>query len=385
LAALTGIGPLSTDMYLPSLPDISAKLDATYSETQLTISSYLIGFALGQLIYGPFADRFGRKPVLLIGLAVYCAASFLCAFAQSIEMLMIARALQAAGACSGMVLARAMVRDLYSGARAGRELSLMATVMALAPVIAPVFGGVLQILFGWRASFVALTATGLLIALAIWLLLPETLERRGHPLSVSGLLRSYRDFLSDRSFLAHVGLAVFVFAGLFAWISGSSFVLQDLYGLTSFSFGLAFALGSVGYMTGAALAAKFVGRYGLGAVSGAGAAAATIGGLLMVAAVALDLRSAFALVVPAALYLGGMGGVLGQAIAGAMHPYRDRAGAASSLIGFIQQTLSAIVGVGVGQMLGQSAMPMAAAIAACGAITLAIWLATRGVRAQALH
>jgi len=372
-------------MYLPSLPDISAKLDATYAETQLTISSYLIGFALGQLIYGPFADRFGRKPVLLIGLAVYCAASFLCAFAQSIEMLMIARALQAAGACSGMVLARAMVRDLYSGARAGRELSLMATVMALAPVIAPVFGGVLQILFGWRASFVALTATGLLIALAIWLLLPETLERRGHPLSVSGLLRSYRDFLSDRSFLAHVGLAVFVFAGLFAWISGSSFVLQDLYGLSSFSFGIAFALGSVGYMTGAALAAKFVGRYGLNAVSGAGAAAAATGGLLMVAAVALDLRSAFALVVPAALYLGGMGGVLGQAIAGAMHHYRERAGAASSLIGFIQQTLSAIVGVGVGHMLGQSAMPMAATIGACGTITLLIWLATRGVRARALR
>jgi len=384
LAALTGIGPLSTDMYLPSLPDISNRLEATTAQTQLTISAYLVGFAIGQLLYGSASDRFGRKPVLLTGLLIYCAASFLCAFAWSIEMLMLARALQAVGACSGIVLARAIVRDLYSGARAGRELSLMGMVMALAPVLAPVAGGVLQTLFDWRANFVALTASGLLIVLVVWLLLPETLPRRSPALKLTGMLRSFGGFLRDGNFLAHTGLVVFVFAGLFAWISGSSFVLQDIYGQSAFDFGIAFALGSVGYMAGSALAAKFVGRYGIGTVSGCGAAAAAIGGLLMVGAVVLDIRSGFAMVVPMGLYLAGMGGVLGQAIAGALQPYHDRAGAASSLLGFIQQSVSAIVGVAIGHMLGDSAMPMAAGVAICGSITFAIWLMTRGVRARAL-
>ena len=385
LAALTGIGPLSTDMYLPSLPDISNRLDATTAQTQLTISTYLVGFAIGQLLYGAASDRFGRKPVLTAGLLIYCAASFLCAFAWSIEMLMLARALQAVGACAGIVVARAIVRDLYSGARAGRELSLMGMVMALAPVVAPLAGGVLQTLFGWRANFVALTASGLLIVVAIWLLLPETLPRRSPALKLTGMLRSFGGFLRDGNFLAHTGLVVFVFAGLFAWISGSSFVLQDIYGQSAFDFGIAFALGSVGYMAGSALAAKFVGRYGIDTVSGAGAAAAATGGLLMVGAVALDIRSGFALVLPMALYLAGMGGVLGQAIAGAMQPYHDRAGAASSLLGFIQQSVSAVVGVVIGHMLGDSAMPMAAGVAICGCLTLAIWVTTRGVRARGLH
>jgi DHA1 family bicyclomycin/chloramphenicol resistance-like MFS transporter len=385
LAALTGIGPLSTDMYLPSLPDISNRLDATTAQTQLTISAYLVGFAIGQLLYGSASDRFGRKPVLLTGLLVYCAASFLCAFAWSVEMLMLARALQAVGACSGIVVARAVVRDLYSGARAGRELSLMGMVMALAPVIAPVIGGVLQTLFGWRANFVTLTAAGLLIVFAIWLLLPETLVKRSPALKLSAMLRNFSGFLRDGNFLAHTGLVVSVFAGLFAWISGSSFVLQDIYGQSAFDFGIAFAVGSVGYMAGTALAAKFVGRYGIGTVSGFGAAAAAAGGLLMVGAVALDIRSGFALVLPMALYLGGMGGVLGQAIAGAMQPYHDRAGAASSLLGFIQQSVSAVVGVLIGHMLGDSAMPMAAGIAICGCMTLAIWAATRDVRARGLR
>ena len=198
------------------------------------------------------------------------------------------------------------------------------------------------------------------------------------------MLRSFGGFLRDGSFLAHTGLVVFVFAGLFAWISGSSFVLQDLYGQSAFEFGMAFAIGSVGYMTGSALAAKFVGRYGIDTVSGFGAAAAAIGGMLLVGAVVFDFRSGFTLVLPMALYLAGMGGVLGQAIAGALQPYRERAGAASSLLGFTQQSLSAVVGVVIGHMLDDSAMPMAAGVAICGCITLAIWVTTRGVRARAL-
>ena len=178
LAALSAIGPLTTDMYLPSLPDIARLLNASTAQVQLTISAYLIGFAVGQIFYGPLADRHGRKPVLLGAMALYCAASLACALSTSIEMLIAARALQALGGSGGIVLARAIVRDLYSGARAGRELSLIGAVMALAPVLAPLLGGVLQTGFGWRSVFFTLVGGGLLGAAIVWPLLPETLAQR---------------------------------------------------------------------------------------------------------------------------------------------------------------------------------------------------------------
>jgi len=161
LAALSAIGPLTTDMYLPSLPDIARQLGSSTAQVQLTISAYLIGFAVGQIFYGPVSDRHGRKPVLLVALALYCVASLACAHSTSIEMLILARFVQALGGSGGIVLARAVVRDLYSGVRAGRELSLISSVMALAPVLAPVVGGILQTGFGWRSIFVTLVAAGL--------------------------------------------------------------------------------------------------------------------------------------------------------------------------------------------------------------------------------
>jgi DHA1 family bicyclomycin/chloramphenicol resistance-like MFS transporter len=384
LAAMTAIGPLSTDMYLPSLPAIAHAFDSSTAQAQFTISSYLVGFAIGQLIYGPVSDRYGRKPVLLAAVAVYCAASFGCMVSTSIDMLIVFRTLQALGGCGGVVLARAVVRDLYSGARAGRELSLISMVMALAPVVAPLIGGVVQTGFGWRGNFVVLTASGLLIAAAVWWRLPETLATRAPASSPLAMVRAFGGFLRDGNFLANTGLVVLVFSGLFAWISASAFVLQDLYGLSSFAFGIAFAVGSGGFMAGSAIASRYVGRLGLDRVIGMGAAAQTIGGGLMIVALALGLRSAASLVVPMAIYLSGLGLVLPQAMAGAMQPYRDRAGAASSLLGFLQQTGAALCGVIVGQLLGDSAWPMAVAIALTGVASLILWMTTRGIRQRAL-
>src|SRR5690242_10006153 len=191
LAALTAVGPLTTDMYLPSLPDIARQLGASSAQVQLTISAYLIGFAAGQIIYGPVSDRHGRKPVLIGAIALYCAASLACALSTSIDMLIVARAFQALGGSGGIVLTRAIVRDIYSGARAGRELSVIASVMALAPVLAPVAGGIIQTVFGWHAVFLVLVAAGIVGAGIVWLLLPETLTMRAeHPVSLSSMLRS---------------------------------------------------------------------------------------------------------------------------------------------------------------------------------------------------
>ena len=384
LAGLSAVGPLTTDMYLPSLPDIARLLGASSAQVQLTISAYLIGFAAGQIIYGPVSDRHGRKPVLIGAIALYCAASLACALSTSIEMLIVARAFQALGGSGGIVLTRAIVRDIYSGAHAGRELSVIGSVMALAPVLAPVLGGLIQTAFGWRMTFLALVGAGFAGAAVVWALLPETLNTRAtEPVSLPSMLRSYRIVGRNRAYLAYLSIAAASYAGLFAWISGSAFVLQDLYGLAPFDFGVAFALGSVGYMAGSAIAARLVIRLGLDGVLGLGGCACAAGGLAMVAAVAFGLVSSMSLVLPMAVYLAGLGMVLPQGIAGAMTPFPERAGAASSLFGFLQQTAAAVCGAAVGWFLGQSAWPLALGVATMGFATLGLWLATRGLRAHA--
>jgi DHA1 family bicyclomycin/chloramphenicol resistance-like MFS transporter len=388
LAALSAVAPLTTDMYLPSLPNIAQQLSASTAQVQLTISAYLIGFALGQIFYGPLSDRHGRKPVLLCAVALYCVASLVCALSTSVEMLIVARFAQALGGSGGVVLARAIVRDLYSGARAGRELSLIGSVTALAPVLAPVVGGILQTGFGWRSIFVTLVIAGLASGGMVWLRLPETLATRAaEPISPVNMLKSYRVVARHPAFLAYLGISTASYAGLFAWISGASFVLQNLYGLTPFNFGIAFALGSIGYMTGTLIAARLVARLGLDGIIGLGSVAVSIGGLGMVAAVALGLTSAISLVLPVAVYLAGLGMVLPQTIAGAMTPFPERAGTASALLGFIQQSAAALCGAVVGWLLGANAWPMAIAVAVMGCTTLAIWLSTRRLRARfaAMH
>jgi DHA1 family bicyclomycin/chloramphenicol resistance-like MFS transporter len=384
LAALSAIGPLTTDMYLPALPDIVRLLDGTTAEGQLTISAYLIGFAAGQVIYGPLSDRHGRKPVLFGAVVLYCFASLICALSTSIEMLIAARALQALGGCGGIVLARAVVRDLYSGSRAGRELSLIGSVMALAPLLAPVAGGIMHTAFGWRSVFFTLVLAGISGVAAIWLLLPETLAKRAaEPVSFGSMLRSYRVVARNAAYLAYAGLATTSYAGLFAWISVSSFVLQNIYGLNPFNFALAFSIGSLGYMSGAIFAARLVVRIGIDGMIGIGSVAMAAGGFAMVGAVALGSTSWLSLVLPMALYLAGLGLVLPQSIAGAMTPFPDRAGAASALLGFAQQVVAALCGVVVGQLLGHTAWPLAIAVALMGGASLLLWLVTGAVRARA--
>ena len=381
LSLLIGVAPMSVDMYLASLPDIGRSLRASDAQVQLTLSFFLIGFAVGQVIYGPLSDRHGRRPVLLAALFVFTLASVVCALSPTIEILIAARLVQAVGGAGTVVLARTVVRDVYEGALVARELSRMAAVMALAPLVGPMIGGVLQTFFGWRSNFMVLIGLGVVAAALVGLMLQETLRVRApEPVSLASIIRSYRRFLGNRAFIAYLGITVCTFGGLFAWISGSAFVLQNLYGLTALAFGIMFAIGSAGYLIGTWFAAFIVPRIGLDRTLGFGCIAMAAGGIACLLALSLFASSALALVLSVALFLAGLGLALPQAQAGALLPFPDRAGAASSLLGFCQQTAGAVVGAIVVLLLGQSAWPLAAAMAVMGIGALVLWALTRSVR-----
>lgn len=384
LAMLTGLGPLSVDMYLASLPDIARLLNAPTAQVQLTISVYLVGLACAQVFFGPLSDRRGRRPVLLSALGAYVLASLACSLATSIEALIAARFLQALGGSGTMVLARAIVRDIYDGVRLARELSRMAAIMAVAPLVAPLAGGALQTLFGWRSNFVVLFMVAGIAWVMVFLLLPETLRQRApEPYSIASTLRSYRSFLAHRSFVVHLAIGMCCMAGLFAWISSAAFVLQDIYRLSALAFGMAFAVAASGYLIGTNVAAQFVGHWGAGRTMGFGTLAMAGGGLAMMLSLALGAHVAAALVLAAGLYLIGMGLGLPQAQAGALMPFPDRAGAAASLFGLCTQTSSAVVGAILGHTLGDTAWPLAIAMALAGCLGVLLWAASHGVRAAA--
>jgi DHA1 family bicyclomycin/chloramphenicol resistance-like MFS transporter len=384
LSMLTGLGPLSVDMYLASLPAIGRLLGASTAQVQLTISFYLVGFACAQVLYGPLSDRHGRRPVLLAALGLYLLATLGCALSPSIEALITARFAQALGGSGAIVLARAVVRDMFEGARVGRELSRMAAIMALAPLVAPLIGGVLQTTLGWRSNFASLFLFGAAAWLMVWFLLPETLRQRApEPVSLASTLRSYRTFLGNAGFVVHLGIATCCLCGLFAWISTAAFVLQDIYGLSALAFGLAFALGSSGYLLGTSIAARFISRWGGGRTMGLGTVGMALGGVTMLAVPALASYGAPGIVVTIAIYMIGMGMALPQSQAGALLPFPYRAGAASSLLGFITQTLSAVLGAVLGHALGTTAWPLAIAMAAAGGLSLLFWFLSREIRAGA--
>ena len=383
LASLTGLGPMSTDMYVPSLPEIGQALHAPIERVQLTISSYLVGFAIGQIIYGPISDRFGRKPVLLAALTLYGVGSVICATTGSIEALIAARSVQALGGAGAIVLARAVVRDLYSGVRAGRELSLMGSIQAFAPIAAPVIGGILQTAFGWRASFILLVLVALIAGTLVVRLLPETLKTRIEgPFSVAAMGELYRSVLRHRSFLAHLGIMATTFVGLYAWVSGASVVIQGVYGLSPLSFGFTYAFGSMGYLLGTTIAARIVMRLGLNRMIGIGSAIMVAGGLAMAVVTALGLPNVAWLVAGMTIYLAGMGLAMPQTMASALTPFSDRAGTASSLLGFSQQSSAAVAAAAIGAFLGRSAWPVAGTIAAMGCLAFSIWALTRRVRSE---
>ena len=376
LALLTAVGPLSTDMYLPSLPAISTALDGTTSMVQLTLSVFIAGFAFGQVFYGPLSDRYGRKPVLIIGLVGYLAGSIACAVAQHIEALIIARFFQALGASAAIVLARAIVRDLFEGDKAARLLSLMGALMGVVPLVAPVLGAVLEVKFGWRASFALTSIISAALLIACLLLLPETLAiDRQRRWSFSGMLIDFSTLLRHLVFLRYTAAFCLAFGGLFVLISTSSFVFQNHFGLNELQFGFAFSVCVAGYITGTLIGARLSNRKGVEELTFFGTFLLGVSGLAMIALSFISEQQVWHLLAPLFVSMVGVGFVMPQSMAGGLTPFPQMAGTTSSLMGFLQNGIAALFGIVAAWFIDLEPNALAWIVGVTGLINFAISVA----------
>lgn len=374
VVALTSLGPLSTDFYLPALPAIARALDTDSAGVQLTLSVYLLGFGAGQLLVGPLSDRFGRRPVMLWGMLVFVLSSVVCALADSITTLVVARLLQAFGACAGPVLGRAVVRDVYGPAESARMLSHVSTATALAPLLAPLFGGWLTALWGWRATFVALTLYALVLILAVWRLLQETNRHPdAHAMRPARMWANYRTLLADPVYRSALLIGCGAFAALFAFISGSPFVFIEHFGMSPQQMGLAFGLNVTGFMLGTTLSARLSRRIGAARLIHHGVWLGAACGLVLAGLALMGPQHAAAVMVPMWGVTAAIGLILPNATALGLAGYPKMAGAAASLMGFVQMGLGAGAGILVGHGVQSGTSALGLTVAAGMLFSLAAW------------
>ncbi|MCR9070810.1 MAG: multidrug effflux MFS transporter [Alphaproteobacteria bacterium] len=375
LTALVAFGPLSTDMYLPSLPSLVTDFQTDVPTVQLTLSAFMVAFALSMLIYGPLSDRFGRRPVLLGAVVLYVVASVACVFAPTIEALVVARVFQAMGCCAGPVLGRAVVRDVYGPDRAAQVLSYMGTAMALAPAAGPIVGGWLQVMFGWQAVFVVLSLFSLVALVGTYFLLDETnAHRNPYATSPAGVFRNYATLLSHRAYVGYLATIAACYCVIFSFISGSSFVLIEVVGLSPDLYGYSFATIVVGYMTGSFISGRFGRRVGGERLILIGGALGALGGGVMAFFAWTDQVTVLTIVLPQMLAMVGVGFVFPNSQAGAIGPFPQMAGSASALVGFFQMGVASVVGLAIGHAFDGSARPLATGVAVSGFLMLAFFL-----------
>ncbi|QCX76234.1 Bicyclomycin resistance protein [Streptomyces sp. YIM 121038] len=370
LGGLTAMPPLSMDMYLPALPEVTDALHAPAATIQLTLTACLMGMALGQLVVGPMSDKWGRRRPLLTGLLVYVLATAICAFAPTAELLIAFRLLQGLAGAAAIVIARAVVRDLYDGVEMARFFSTLMLISGVAPVVAPLIGGQVLRLTDWRGIFVVLTVVGIALTLLVWRGLPETLapgDRHGG--GTAEALRTMRGLLADRVFTGYMVAGGFAFAALFAYISASPFVIQEIYGASPQTFSLLFGVNSVGLIVVGQINGKLlVGRVSLDKALGFGLVVITLAAtalLLMTSGVFGDVGLVG---VAAGLFvlMSAMGLAMPNTNALALMRTKHAAGSASALLGTSSFLIGAIASPLVGIAGEKTAVPMAVVQLTCG-------------------
>jgi DHA1 family bicyclomycin/chloramphenicol resistance-like MFS transporter len=381
LGILAAFGPLSIDTYLSGLPAIGREFRVDDTAAQLTLSMFFVGLALGQAVYGPIADRLGRRGPLLVGCALYAAAAVGCALAPSINALIAMRFVQAIGGCAGMVISRSVVRDLFDAHESARMYSFLMLVMGVAPILAPLLGGQLLVLFGWRAIFWMLTGFGLLCFLMVAVGLPETLppERRAVA-GIGQVLRVYGGLLRDRHFIGYTLVGGLISAGMFAYISGSPFVFIDLYGVAPQNYGWIFGTNAFGIIAASQINRWLLARFRAETILRTALMVIMVSGVVLTVLAATGVGGLGGLLAPLFVCIAGYGFISPNATALAMAAYGRTAGSASALLGTLQFALGAAAGALVGVLANGTALPMAAVIAGCELVALATFFVLVGRR-----
>jgi DHA1 family bicyclomycin/chloramphenicol resistance-like MFS transporter len=360
LTSLVAFGAVSTDMYLPALPMLTQYFNTDVATVQLTYSMFMVGYAVAQLAYGPLSDRFGRRWVLLAGLAIYVLASVACVFATSIEQLIVARFAQALGACAGPVIARAIVHDIHGREGSARVLAYMATVMGLLPALASVAGGFITAEFGWQGNFVALVIfSGGILAATAWGL-PETNKAKDATATQAGeLIRTYLGLMLHRRYMGYAMCISLTYSSLVLFVANSSFVLINYAGIEVSDFGFYFGPLVFGFMIGAFLSGRYTRRLGADRMIVWGLWVMAALGIVVLSVTLTGTREPWFIVLPVIPFLLGMGFVFPNAMGQVLGLFNKRVGAASALVGFFQMAIAAALTTVIGLLSDGTPIPMA--------------------------
>lgn len=371
LGMLSAFGPMSIDMYLPSLPTLSRFFSASHLAVQLTLASFFVGLSLGQLFFGTLSDRFGRRGPLLLGLTLYVLTSAGCALAPSIGTLIVLRFVQGLGACAGIVISRAVVRDRFPPQEAPHIFAAMILVMGLAPIIAPLVGGYLLVWWGWQSIFWLLTLFGIGILLLVYLGLAESHEPTAeHSLAIVQVLRRYRTLLQDKRFMAFSVVYALCYAGMFAYIAGSPFVFIDLYRVPASSFGWIFGANALGLVLMAQLNRLLHRRHNAESILQTIVWMQSLAALLLLISALTPGIGMFAILLPLFVYVASIGLVGPNATALAMAEQGRHAGSASALLGAMQFTAASLAAIVIGSMTVHSALALGITILGCASFAV---------------
>jgi DHA1 family bicyclomycin/chloramphenicol resistance-like MFS transporter len=372
LGALIAIAPLAMDIYLASMPSMTRSLSATPEQVQLTLSLYMYAWGLSQILVGPLTDRFGRRPALIVGLALFVTASVACAASRDVHMLIASRVAQAVGMATVAVVPRAVVRDIYTGEHAARILSLMAVVLGIAPIVAPILGSHLHVWFGWQANFIFVAAYGTVALTCVVAVFPETIrERHARATAPRVVLASYARLLRSRRYVGYLLVAAFASSGLFAFLAGSAFVFVSVIGTGEEGFGFLFGAVMLGNIIGAAIGSRLVTRLGIDRMIGGATWLMLLAGTLLAACAWAGVEHPLAVVGPMFLFMIALMTTMPQATAGGLSGFPEIAGSAASLLLFCQLVLASSAALVVGVTFDGTQRPMATTIFAAALLTFA--------------